>query len=173
MGISAKSKNGKDKILPFGIEFLLVKNKESEISNFIEVEGETIGIFWKYCRMACNFCKEYGHWKSDCAHIKEKESNKKSNQKMILKSPKYDGKSNKSSKKLDPETIKVKKTKKFINIQNLEARVISKTLINSENSHKINKKRPVHLKANAISKKISPNKSIDIKGVILASSDAS
>ncbi|OMJ08366.1 hypothetical protein AYI69_g11096 [Smittium culicis] len=173
MDISAKSKNGKDKILPFGIEFLLVKKKESEISNFIEVEGETIGIFWKGCRMACNFCKEYGHWKSDCARIKEKEAYKKPKQKMVIKSPQHDGKSNKTSKKPETEPMKVKIAKKLTKVQNLETSVISKTLINSENPHKINEERPVQLKTNVLSKQISPNKSIDIKGVILASRDAS
>ncbi|OMJ12290.1 hypothetical protein AYI69_g9468 [Smittium culicis] len=171
--IIAKTKNGKDKILPFGIEFLLVKNKDSKISNFIEVEEETIGIFWKGCRMACNFCKEYGHWKSDCTRIKEKEAYKKPKQKMVIKSPQHDGKSNKTSKKPETEPMKVKIAKKLTKVQNLETSVISKTLINSENPHKINEERPVQLKTNVLSKQISPNKSIGIKGVILASRDAS
>ncbi|OMJ14129.1 hypothetical protein AYI70_g8076 [Smittium culicis] len=71
--ICAKVKKNSSALLPFGIQILLVKNENAEIPNFIEIEDEIIGLFWKGCSKACNFCKKSDHWKSECPTIKAKE----------------------------------------------------------------------------------------------------
>ncbi|OMJ25308.1 hypothetical protein AYI69_g4345, partial [Smittium culicis] len=76
--ICAKVKKESSVLLPFGIQILLVKNENADIPNFIEIEDEIIGLFWKGCPKACNFCKKSDHWKSECPTIKAKEDLRKS-----------------------------------------------------------------------------------------------
>ncbi|PVU99857.1 hypothetical protein BB560_005433 [Smittium megazygosporum] len=35
-------------------------------------------MFWRGCTPSCNYCKNYGHWKSECPEILQKNQNKKS-----------------------------------------------------------------------------------------------
>ncbi|PVU97270.1 hypothetical protein BB560_005749 [Smittium megazygosporum] len=34
-------------------------------------------MFWRGCTPSCNYCKKYGHWKSECPEILQKNQNKK------------------------------------------------------------------------------------------------
>ncbi|PVV01134.1 hypothetical protein BB560_004458, partial [Smittium megazygosporum] len=36
-----------------------------------------VGMFWRGCTPSCNYCKKYGHWKSECPEILQKNQNKK------------------------------------------------------------------------------------------------
>ena len=62
--ISMYFMRGTSIVMPFGMKILFIKNPETEIPNFINIGDEAIGLFWKGCAEACNFCKKMGHWKS-------------------------------------------------------------------------------------------------------------
>ncbi|PVU86198.1 hypothetical protein BB560_006796 [Smittium megazygosporum] len=65
-------------MVPFGMKILFAKSSEKDMPNFIKVQKSRVGMFWRGCTPSCNYCKKYGHWKSECPEILQKNQNKKS-----------------------------------------------------------------------------------------------
>ncbi|PVU99277.1 hypothetical protein BB560_005532 [Smittium megazygosporum] len=74
---SARFVRGTSTMVPFGMKILFAKNSEKDMPNFIKVQKSRVGMFWRGCTPSCNYCKKYGHWKSECPEILQKNQNKK------------------------------------------------------------------------------------------------
>ncbi|OMJ18908.1 hypothetical protein AYI69_g6835 [Smittium culicis] len=105
--ICARVKKNTSVLLPFGMQILLVKIKNAEIPNLIIIEDEIIGLFWKGCPKACNFCKKSDHWKSECPTIKAKEDLRKSkkNKNSKAKEAKHEDKADHTAEKNETKKI--------------------------------------------------------------------
>ncbi|OMJ09461.1 hypothetical protein AYI69_g10650 [Smittium culicis] len=44
---------------------------EDDLPSFLDHKNGKINIFYKRCKEACSYCKEAGHWKSECLKIKK------------------------------------------------------------------------------------------------------
>ncbi|PVV04411.1 hypothetical protein BB560_001096, partial [Smittium megazygosporum] len=75
---SARFVRGTSTMVPFGMKILFAKSSEKDMPNFIKVQKSRVGMFWRGCTPSCNYCKKYGHWKSECPEILQKNQNKKS-----------------------------------------------------------------------------------------------
>ncbi|PVU87038.1 hypothetical protein BB560_006564 [Smittium megazygosporum] len=74
---SARFVRGTSTMVPFGMKILFAKSSEKDMPNFIKVQKSRVGMFWRGCTPSCNYCKKYGHWKSECPEILQKNQNKK------------------------------------------------------------------------------------------------
>ncbi|PVV02188.1 hypothetical protein BB560_003365, partial [Smittium megazygosporum] len=74
---SARFVRGTSTMVPFGMKILFAKNSEKDMPNFIKVQKSRVGMFWRGCTPSCNYRKKYGHWKSECPEILQKNQNKK------------------------------------------------------------------------------------------------
>ncbi|PVU93566.1 hypothetical protein BB560_005991, partial [Smittium megazygosporum] len=74
---SARFVRGTSTMVPFGMKILFSKSSEKDMPNFIKVKKSRVGMFWRGCTPSCNYCKKYGHWKSECHEILQKNQNKK------------------------------------------------------------------------------------------------
>ncbi|OMJ25528.1 hypothetical protein AYI70_g834, partial [Smittium culicis] len=69
--------------LPYGIKVLVKKNNmEVDLPSFLDHENGKINIFYKGCKEACSYCKEAGHWKSECHKIKKNKIKKNARENM-------------------------------------------------------------------------------------------
>ncbi|OMJ14911.1 hypothetical protein AYI69_g8388 [Smittium culicis] len=70
--ISAWRRFDNNQYIPHGIKVLVKKyNMEDDLPSFLDHENGKINIFYKGCKEACSYCKEAGHWKSECLKIKK------------------------------------------------------------------------------------------------------
>ncbi|OLY78949.1 hypothetical protein AYI68_g6991, partial [Smittium mucronatum] len=75
--ISAWAIRGTNAFLPYGIRIFFVKNDvDTELPLFLTHEDGKINLFYQGCKPACSFCKQGGHWKSECNDLKQKKSKK-------------------------------------------------------------------------------------------------
>ncbi|OMJ14360.1 hypothetical protein AYI70_g7930 [Smittium culicis] len=71
--ISALCRKGLTEFLPYGVKILLKKkNADSIIPSFLDYEYGKINIFYRVFKEACSYCKQEGHWKSNCEFLKNK-----------------------------------------------------------------------------------------------------
>ncbi|OMJ13937.1 hypothetical protein AYI69_g8792 [Smittium culicis] len=70
--ISAWRRFDNNQYILHGIKVLVKKmNMEDDLPSFLDHENGKINIFYKGCKEACSYCKEAGHWKSECLKIKK------------------------------------------------------------------------------------------------------
>ncbi|OMJ17658.1 hypothetical protein AYI70_g5834, partial [Smittium culicis] len=55
---------------------------EVDLPSFLDHENGKINIFYKGCKEACSYCKEAGHWKSECHKIKKNQIKKNTYENM-------------------------------------------------------------------------------------------
>ncbi|OMJ23946.1 hypothetical protein AYI70_g1914 [Smittium culicis] len=55
---------------------------EVDLPSFLDHENGKINIFYKGCKEACSYCKEAGHWKSECHKIKKNQIKKNARDNM-------------------------------------------------------------------------------------------
>ncbi|OMJ17597.1 hypothetical protein AYI70_g5879 [Smittium culicis] len=55
---------------------------EVDLPSFLDHENGKINIFYKGCKEACSYCKETGHWKSECHKIKKNQIKKNARENM-------------------------------------------------------------------------------------------
>ncbi|OMJ14391.1 hypothetical protein AYI69_g8623 [Smittium culicis] len=71
--ISALCRKGLTEFLPYGVKILFKKKSaESIIPSFLDYEYGRINIFYGGCKEACSYCKQEGHWKSNCEFLRNK-----------------------------------------------------------------------------------------------------
>ncbi|OMJ24941.1 hypothetical protein AYI70_g1242 [Smittium culicis] len=81
--ISAWRRFDNNQYLPYGIKVLVKKNSmEVDLPSFLDHENVKINIFYKGCKEACSYCKEAGHWKSECHKIKKNQIKKNAHMNM-------------------------------------------------------------------------------------------
>ncbi|OMJ24754.1 hypothetical protein AYI70_g1372 [Smittium culicis] len=69
--------------LPYGIKVLVKKNNmDVDLPSFLDHENGKINIFYEGCKEACSYCKEAGHWKSECHKIKKNQIKKNARENM-------------------------------------------------------------------------------------------
>ncbi|OMJ16588.1 hypothetical protein AYI70_g6496 [Smittium culicis] len=81
--ISALCRKGLTEFLSYGVKILLrKKSADTIIPSFLDYEYGKINIFYRGCKEACSYCKQEGHWKSNCESLKSKsrKNPKKKNQ---------------------------------------------------------------------------------------------
>ncbi|OMJ24509.1 hypothetical protein AYI70_g1535 [Smittium culicis] len=75
--ITALCNKYKNEYISYGMKILLRKNTiETELPLFLDHEDGRINIFYRGCKEACSYCKEDGHWKSECPTLKNITSKK-------------------------------------------------------------------------------------------------
>ncbi|OMJ20481.1 hypothetical protein AYI70_g4085, partial [Smittium culicis] len=81
--ISALRRFDNNQYLPYGIKVLVKKNNmKVDLPSFLDHENGKINIFYKGCKEACSYCKEAGHWKSECHKIKKNQIKKNARENM-------------------------------------------------------------------------------------------
>ncbi|OLY79709.1 hypothetical protein AYI68_g6216 [Smittium mucronatum] len=76
--ISALAIKGTKVFLPYGIRIFFCKNDaDTELPLFLIHDDGKINLFHQGCKAACSFCKQSGHWKSDCKELKLKKTSLK------------------------------------------------------------------------------------------------
>ncbi|OLY78449.1 hypothetical protein AYI68_g7502 [Smittium mucronatum] len=71
--ISAWANKDTNIFLPYGLKIFFSKNsKDIELPLFLMHDSGKIKLFYSGCKPACSFCKENGHWKSECIEMLDK-----------------------------------------------------------------------------------------------------
>ncbi|PVU87994.1 hypothetical protein BB561_006086 [Smittium simulii] len=135
-----------DKFHTFGVKFLFKKTIYSfEIPTFLEIDKFVLALTYRGCKPVCTFCKQQGHWKSDCPELEKFKQNKlkntkkiakaiiikKMSQDAIIKDKEQDG--NTVKNKTTPQAINVKDSTKPKTLQSLELNTKKEELISKEN----------------------------------------
>ncbi|PVU95155.1 hypothetical protein BB561_001989 [Smittium simulii] len=69
------------------MKFLFKKTIDSfEIPTFLELDEFVLALTYRGCKPVCSFCKQKGHWKSDCLELEKFKQNKLKNAKKNSKS---------------------------------------------------------------------------------------
>ncbi|PVU94325.1 hypothetical protein BB561_002623, partial [Smittium simulii] len=75
-----------------------------EIPTFLEIDKFVLALTYRGCKPVCSFCKQQGHWKSDCPELEKFKQNK-------LKNTKKNSKSNQNTVGLAPKSAMETKLK--------------------------------------------------------------
>ncbi|PVU92720.1 hypothetical protein BB561_003640 [Smittium simulii] len=123
------------------MKFLFKKTIDSfEIPTFLEIKNFFLALTYRRYKQACSFCKQQGHWKSDCPELKKFKQNKlKDNKKNSKNTPKIGQNivglalNGEVHYKIAPQVKAIKYSNKPIKLQSLELNNKKKELISKEN----------------------------------------
>ncbi|OMJ19330.1 hypothetical protein AYI70_g4799, partial [Smittium culicis] len=138
--ISALCNKYRNEYIPYGMKVLLRKNTiDTELPLFLDHEDGRINIFYRGCKEACSYCKEDGHWKSECPTLKNITSKKnfmsdmaKSSLKFSLPEPTKIAVSTPSALIIKKDDPKTSTKSKFLFIKPVEeSKVINDTKVST------------------------------------------